>query len=540
MARGDAAALVIALALAAQSSCGGAGRELPRTAAARRTPDRPQRTLALAPTSARVERAVAAHPAPPLPVPVDAWAEHAAGEAAMRAALEQRFPLRGVTFHMQAQVFSEPNERGVVVGYMRRGMRFRAAAGRPGRGCDRQWHELAAGGFVCEGRGFLLGKQPQSFEPSPPPAELHDALPYRYAKNVAPIALQYWRVPSAREEKDAMRLLAEAPEDWLRIPPTDLEVEAQPDAGALPELALPEFARMPMEPGFYVSVDRTELTDDAGALLAPERACAGAGVAPGEACVALPAEARAFVRTVRGAFVPAAALTTVSAAAGPGTPIDPTLGLPLGIVYRGSAERLARDAQSGQWLPGERLARYAHVALRGARVRHEGRDYLQARSGELISELHLRVARRAARPPLVPRRARWIHVRLEDQTLVAYDGDRPVFATLVATGKEGFTTPQGLFRVHAKHVSTTMDGLAGSDDVYSIEDVPWTMYFQGSYALHAAFWHDRLGAVRSHGCVNLSPEDARWLFRWTTPSLPAGFHGVLATKDNPGTYVWIE
>jgi hypothetical protein len=85
-----------------------------------------------------------------------------------------------------------------------------------------------------------------------------------------------------------------------------------------------------------------------------------------------------------------------------------------------------------------------------------------------------------------------------------------------------------------------MDGLAGEEDEYSIEDVPWTMYFQGSYALHAAFWHDRFGNTRSHGCVNLSPIDARWLFEWATPTLPSGFHATMSTKDNPGTYVLVE
>jgi hypothetical protein len=66
------------------------------------------------------------------------------------------------------------------------------------------------------------------------------------------------------------------------------------------------------------------------------------------------------------------------------------------------------------------------------------------------------------------------------------------------------------------------------------------MYFEGSYALHGAFWHDRFGQVRSHGCVNLAPEDARWLFRWTTPLLPAGWHGVVAPRPNIGTWVFIE
>ena len=66
------------------------------------------------------------------------------------------------------------------------------------------------------------------------------------------------------------------------------------------------------------------------------------------------------------------------------------------------------------------------------------------------------------------------------------------------------------------------------------------MYFQGSYALHAAFWHDRFGAVRSHGCVNLAPADAHFLFRWAGPVLPNGWHGVIATKDNPGTFLLVD
>jgi hypothetical protein len=263
---------------------------------------------------------------------------------------------------------------------------------------------------------------------------------------------------------------------------------------------LPDYARMPMEPGFYVSVDATVLADAGGAAIAQDACCADRLAAT---CTAA-ASARAFVRTVRGAYVPSGALATVTAPPAPGTRLDGALGLPLGIVYRGSARHLERDAASGAFQELERLARFAHVPLTGAQVRNEGVDYLQTRSGALVSALHLRVARRVPRPPLVPRRARWIHVHLAEQTLVAYEGDRPVFATLVATGKEGFGTPPGLFRIHAKHVSATMDGLAGSDDVYSIEDVPWTMYFQGSYALHAAFWHDRLGAPRSHGCVNLA------------------------------------
>jgi lipoprotein-anchoring transpeptidase ErfK/SrfK len=140
----------------------------------------------------------------------------------------------------------------------------------------------------------------------------------------------------------------------------------------------------------------------------------------------------------------------------------------------------------------------------------------------------------------VPSRARYIAVQLSTQTLVAYDGPTPVFATLVSTGKPEHETPTGIYRIQQKHVSATMDAEAtGADDAYSIEDVPWTMYFSRGLALHAAFWHEGFGRVHSHGCVNIAPLDARWLFEWTAPNLPVGFHGVFATRENPGTFVVI-
>jgi hypothetical protein len=85
-----------------------------------------------------------------------------------------------------------------------------------------------------------------------------------------------------------------------------------------------------------------------------------------------------------------------------------------------------------------------------------------------------------------------------------------------------------------------MDGATATDGNYAIQDVPWVMYFEGSYALHGAFWHRSFGRVRSHGCVNLGPSDARWLFHWTTPFLPEGWHGVHATDESPGATVVVH
>jgi lipoprotein-anchoring transpeptidase ErfK/SrfK len=98
----------------------------------------------------------------------------------------------------------------------------------------------------------------------------------------------------------------------------------------------------------------------------------------------------------------------------------------------------------------------------------------------------------------------------------------------VSTGLDGHNTPVGEFTIRRKFVSDTMANLGpeAGDDSYRIEDVPWTQYFDGSFALHGAFWHTRFGLRRSHGCVNLSPQDARWVFEHTWPEVPEGWHGV--------------
>jgi hypothetical protein len=66
------------------------------------------------------------------------------------------------------------------------------------------------------------------------------------------------------------------------------------------------------------------------------------------------------------------------------------------------------------------------------------------------------------------------------------------------------------------------------------------MYFQLAYALHSAFWHDSFGHPHSHGCVNLAPRDAKWLFEFVEPPLPTGWHGVYPKPKQPGTRLYIH
>ncbi|HEX8991679.1 MAG TPA: L,D-transpeptidase [Anaerolineales bacterium] len=108
---------------------------------------------------------------------------------------------------------------------------------------------------------------------------------------------------------------------------------------------------------------------------------------------------------------------------------------------------------------------------------------------------------------------RWIDVNLAEQTLAVYDHNQLVYATVIASGMEPFWTRPGLFHIREKKETETMRDNDPSD-FYYIEDVPWTMYFDGPRALHGAYWRTRFGYAQSHGCVNLSVGDAHWLFDW--------------------------
>lgn len=116
-------------------------------------------------------------------------------------------------------------------------------------------------------------------------------------------------------------------------------------------------------------------------------------------------------------------------------------------------------------------------------------------------------------PPDGVTNGRWVDVDLAKQTLAVYDNYKLVFATMVATGQEPFWTRPGLFQIQQKKETETMRNNDPSD-FYYLDNVPWTMYFDGARALHGAYWRTHFGFAQSHGCVNLSVGDAHWLFNW--------------------------
>jgi len=159
-------------------------------------------------------------------------------------------------------------------------------------------------------------------------------------------------------------------------------------------------------------------------------------------------------------------------------------------------------------------------------------------------------ARDLARPTAAPPPAevggeaateRWIDVELASQTLVAYEGKTPVFATLVSTGRgapnSDLGTRLGVHRIWIKLLSTKMDNLEKEEAThfYYIEDVPWVQFFDKAIAIHGAYWHRDFGRVHSHGCVNLAPIDAQRMFFFTAPHMPKGWRAVIPAKPPSST-----
>ncbi len=115
--------------------------------------------------------------------------------------------------------------------------------------------------------------------------------------------------------------------------------------------------------------------------------------------------------------------------------------------------------------------------------------------------------------PIEVATSHWIMVDIWEQVLTVYENNQLVFATLVSTGDGYKLTDTGLYSIYRTHETTPMSGGAG-EEYYLLENVPWTMYFDGGNALHGAYWHSSFGYPRTHGCVNLALADAHWLFDW--------------------------
>lgn len=493
-------------------------------------------------------------------------------------------------------VYALPDLASPRLGYLRIGARAMVTPriDDQGKGCDKGFHALAAGGFACASKGLIVDaeKAPYLYLPPPPP-RIDAPIPYDYGVVVADGTPMWWRIPdaeevvlagqryraivAAEEAKAAATAPADRPAAKSAARPKSEEARSEearseeptPDASGsaapLPgvndpepppvvELSAEEKAEQARREAAARkrAAERKKREQEQERALARKRARlplnsqtpfmeAGFVVTLADK---LREEGQAWWKTTRGGYVQASRVGRkgTSDFHGGEVPADARVAFGFVMAERGASASARGEDGALKW---KRKLEYREFLAFAEEVEVSGRPYLVTADGLHVRKGDLRLAAPATRPEGVQAWERWIDVDLGQQMLVAYEGDVPVYATLISSGRRGteeesFATPKGMFRITAKHVSSSMDGNTASDGRYSIQDVPWAMFFSGNYALHGAFWHQKFGERRSHGCINLGPSDARWLFFWTTPFVPEGWHGVNAHEGAPGSMVVIH
>lgn len=159
--------------------------------------------------------------------------------------------------------------------------------------------------------------------------------------------------------------------------------------------------------------------------------------------------------------------------------------------------------------------RYTFLEVFDAAVDDEGWIWYDVGGGNWLRQTQVGLVDANPRPAGVGPGEFWVEVDLYEQSFAAYEGDRMVYAGLVSSGLNRWPTHEGLFQVWSRHLEVKMSGAEGKVDYYFIEDVPHTLFFDEDIALHGAYWHDWFGFKHSHGCVNMPPRDAEWVYNWS-------------------------
>lgn len=446
-----------------------------------------------------------------------------------------------------AGVYFDPKpSRDLKLGYVQRGGKVPVLPDKiQGEGCSKGWYQVLGGGYICSLVGTTDANDPAAkFPPRQPNVE--DILPYPYMRNAHNGTPLYRSLPSKEQMYQyepylpAAKKAREAQgEKAPKFPP-----EGFGGAGPVEAKAPPPW----WESGDNLhEVTLDSLHSDADGILA-KRMVKGFYVAVDKT---FNWNGRSWYKTTKGLVAPSDRFWQAPAFDFQGVELDgEKWKLPVAWVYglNKTSTTYELDEEKKKLTPKGSVKKFGAVQLTGRAETIGGKEYLEIEGGTWIRASTLRQTTPGQRPEGVGPEERWIDVDVSQQTIVLFEGDKPLYATLVSTGKESkvkakdHSTPRGMWRVREKHVVATMDGdgTAAGDLPYSIEDVPYIMYFHKAYATHGAFWHQNFGSQMSHGCVNLAPLDAKWIFYHAEPRLPDGLHGVWSSDKHPGSMVVVH
>ena len=499
---------------------------------------------------------------------------------------------------MSTGVYAQPNQNKQI-GYLRLGSIVSRSDKSYGTdGCPGGWYGVAPQGFVCIGKHATLEIDNPLVRAANVRPDTNKPLPYAYGfmRSVSPL---YLRMPS-RDEQERLEYKIENHFKWFQNHPeeqkvpkgaNDLARELMPDAAQVPPSdTTPDGILLggktnADEPPFWIENGNRSIPNVTGFEIQPQsfflnKIKRHTGVAfVGTFDGGLNLDNRRFAVTVDMRLLPIDKVKPEVASAFHGVEVTADMKLPVAFAKpceppkRGGALKPCRRVfheENGHFTQvDDLLPTRAFLQLTGLRKVVNETPFLETRAGYWVRAKDVGVAVTPHRwPGAADRGEKWIDVSIEDETLTLWEGKKPVFVTLVSAGQDGLKDPKttkstirGFFRLKSKHITATMDSNERSaqsggaspdpsagespdatdrqDTSFELRDVPYVQYFHEGFAIHAAYWHDRFGIPRSHGCINLAPIDAMRVFRFTDPPVPEGWHGI-QIEPNAGTVVVVH
>jgi hypothetical protein len=471
------------------------------------------------------------------------------------------FALRDAT-----PILDRPAPDGKKLGELRAGsVVARSKDAYSSRDCDGGWYVVRPRGFVCVGAAAALDgadrgrPSPPSLQGLPAAPDLTRPMPYRYGRARAENVPLYARVPTATEqlsvEPDLAKRRAREPEkDPLGAAANDVPLDPR-GVPTGPPVLLPggdgiEGGKRTAASYFLFPLEATPPAAPATSEVKAGALRKGTGVAlTGSFVAGGDAEGgkdgRRFGVTVDGLLVPTDRLKPTLGSTYHGIDLEKA-GLPVAFVHKLGVH--AYSLQRGKAIKLEdELERRAAVPMSGKFRTVEGVRFEETREGDWLRAQDLVVVvKRHKFPEFVKSGQKWLDVSIANQTVTAYEGTKPIFATLISSGRDHLKDPQssastarGTFKVLSKHVTRARD----SREVwggFDIPHAPWVMEFEPGFAITGMTWGDGVGEAQTFHDIVLTPIDAHRIWTWADPQLPDGWHGVHETIGGGSTYVFVR
>ena len=454
-------------------------------------------------------------------------------------------------------VRDRPSHAGAPLGTLRLGATVvRAAEPYSRKKCAGGWYPIRPRGFVCAGQEASTDENHPARMAAGAGPQLDQALPYRYATVKRGAAVAYDLLPTAElqaatEPKRKRGKVANEPLQMgaLDIPLNEQFLPTGPPVMMPDGIGVGEDGRRSRDAFFSFGDSEPTVEVGEGLLGGSETRVlkARSGVALSNAFALGGADdVRTFGMQPDGRVVPTDRLQPVLGTTWHGMPLGEA-GLPVAFALRRGVS-LYHLERGKATLQDDELDPRQAIALTGRFRTVNGIKYYFLTDYELWVRAKnvIVIPKRHKYPDFASGDQKWVDVSLANQTMVAWRGKTPLYATLISSGRdqlgdpaEGPSTKQGVFHLKSKHVSLTLDPRE-VEQRYAVGEAPWVLEFEEGFWITGCYWHSRFGEPRGFHNLAMAPVDAHWLWNWVDPQVPQGWHSVMIDEKDINTVVYVH